>query len=69
VKTVYANGQTEGETYWFEVPLPYAKFLSCAGNPWLLTLLPLAMLLGEPLQTCVPVDRVLLSNALGAMRV
>ncbi len=59
----YVDG-AEGERYWFEVPASYGADLSHSGNPWLLALLPLAMLTGEPLEIEAPVDAVLLSNVL-----
>ena len=57
------------ETYWFEVPDRYRAYLSETGNPWLVCLSPLAMVLGEPLKISVPVDPVLLTGIYQRMRV
>jgi hypothetical protein len=60
-EVVYAD--RSAEPYWFEVDDAISASLSDSGNPWLLTLLPLAVTLGEPLTVRVPVDPVLLRNA------
>jgi len=69
IATVSYDDDVDSEDYWFEVPQSYADDLSLSGNPWLLALLPLAMLSGEPLEIEAPVDRVLLAGALESARV
>jgi hypothetical protein len=59
-KVVYQDGAHE--PYWFDVREQFAEFLSASGNPWLTTLLPLAVCTNEPLEMDVPVDRLLYEN-------
>lgn len=56
----YLDG--EKEEYFFDFPGELRGDVSLSGDPWLVTLLPLAMKLGEDLVIDAPVDRVLLAN-------
>lgn len=47
----------------YEVPVELAPEVSQGGNPWLVSILPLAMTLRCPLSTDLPVDTQLLANA------
>ncbi len=57
------------ETYWFEVPEKYRRFLSDTGNPWLVCLVPLAAVLGESLKMEMPVDPQLMAGTYEKMRI
>jgi hypothetical protein len=59
---VYDDRPGQVEQYWFEVPEEYAPSLSLSGNPWITSLLPLAVTLRQPLRVCAPVDPVLFAN-------
>ena len=59
---VYDDRPGKVERYWFEVPGEYAESLSLSGNPWLASLLPLAVTLRQPLRLNAPVDPILLEN-------
>ena len=59
-EVTYDDGATD--SYWFEVSEKYADYLSTSGNPWLVSLLPLAACTNEPLRIGVPVDRLLYEN-------
>src|SRR5262245_39546223 len=59
---VYDDRPGEVEQYWFEVPEKYAASLSLSGNPWITSLLPLAVTLRQPLRVRAPVDPVLFAN-------
>jgi len=50
------------EQFWFDVRQEHAEELSTSGNPWLATLLPLAVCTHEPLEIAVPVDRLMYEN-------
>jgi len=50
------------ERFWFDVREEHAEELSDSGNPWLATLLPLAVCTHEPLEITVPVDRLMYEN-------
>jgi len=50
------------EQFWFDVRREHAEELSTSGNPWLTTLLPLAVCTHEPLEITVPVDRLMYEN-------
>jgi hypothetical protein len=50
------------QQYWFDVREPYGEYLSTTGNPWLATLLPLAVCTDEPLEINAPVDRLMYEN-------
>ncbi|MDE2027100.1 MAG: hypothetical protein KGJ11_00995 [Candidatus Omnitrophica bacterium] len=58
----YGNGDTE--LYWFDFPIEENRYLTCAGDPWLVCLLPVAMTLGDSLEIDFPVDGVLYENSL-----
>ena len=58
----YDDRPGEIEQYWFEVPEAYGHSLSLSGNPWITSLLPLAVTLGEPLRISASVDPVLYAN-------
>ena len=68
-EVVYDDSLYKPETYWFEVPEKYRRYLSDTGNPWLVCLAPLAMALGEPLHIDRPVDTILLANVCERMRI
>jgi len=57
---MYQDGT--GEPFWFDVRREHAEELSNSGNPWLATLLPLAVCIDEPLEITVPVDRLMYEN-------
>jgi hypothetical protein len=59
---VYDDRPGQVEQYWIEVPEEYAASLSLSGNPWITSLLPLAVTLRQPLRVHAPVDPVLFSN-------
>src|SRR5262245_48369525 len=59
---VYDDRPGEVEQFWFEVPERYADSLSLSGNPWITSLLPLAVTLRQPLRIHAPVDPVLFEN-------
>jgi len=59
---VYDDRPGQVEPYWFEVPEKYAQSLSLSGNPWITSLLPLAVTLRQPLRIHAPVDPVLFEN-------
>lgn len=50
------------EDLWYEIPDLLASDASHAGDPWLMSILPLAVLLGRPLEIDLPVDAKLLAN-------
>jgi hypothetical protein len=50
------------DALWFDVPERYRDELTISGNTWLSSLLPLVAVLEEPLQICLPVDRLLYEN-------
>jgi hypothetical protein len=58
-----ARGGPSEEAYWLEVPAAYEPSLSASGNPWLVMLLPVAVVSGEPLVLSRPVDATLLDHA------
>ena len=57
------------EAYWFEVADKYRPYLSDTGNPWLLCLAPVAVMLGERLCLDMCVDPVLLKNTRQLMKI
>ena len=65
---VYDDRPGQIEQYWFEVPESYADSLRLSGNPWLASLLPLAVTLRQPLRIQAPVDPFLLENVPRLMR-
>ncbi|CAN5784369.1 hypothetical protein BH23GEM9_BH23GEM9_29120 [soil metagenome] len=68
-EVAYTSNGGGTEEYWFEVPQELASGLSTSGNPWLISLLPLAAALHEPLQVPLPVDAELVENASQVMRI
>ena len=65
----FDNKSMYPHTYWLEVEDKYASDLTTAGDPWVVHLITLAMTLGEPLRTTLPVDRVLVGNLKQAMKI
>lgn len=65
----YDTGTPSREEVWYEVGDHRREDLSTSGNPWLVSLLPLAMTLGEPLRLSVPVDQVLLDRCHQVMEI
>jgi hypothetical protein len=65
----YRTAGRVAEALWFEVPDHLAPQLSQSGNPWLASLLPLAVTLQEPLELSLPVDPELRENVVGLMQV
>ena len=65
----YDTGTPSREEVWYEVGDHRREDLSTSGNPWLVSLLPLAMTLGEPLRLAVPVDQMLLDRCHQAMEI
>lgn len=65
----YDDRRDQTEELWFEVGRDLGDGLSRSGNPWLLSLLPLAAYLGEPLRLRLPVDRLLGRNATEIMAI
>lgn len=63
----YRDGTAED--YWFEVDRELEDVLTPLGNPWLVSLLPLAMVLGEPLELPSPVDPLLYESAQHLMHI
>lgn len=63
----YAGSGYPSERIWFDVPEGMADEASRSGDPWLISLLPLAVTLHEPIQMDPPVDPTLLSNASSLM--
>jgi hypothetical protein len=63
VRVEYQHRGARPETVWFEVPRGLAPETSRNGNPWLLALFPLAMVLGEEIHLDpLPVDGRLVAN-------
>jgi len=58
-------GSGERIDIWFEVPSALEDHLSESGNPWVITMLPYAMLSGETIVSDLPVDAELLENLKG----
>jgi hypothetical protein len=65
----YDTGTPSREELWYEVGDRCREDLSTSGNPWLVSLLPLAMTLGEPLRLSVPVDQRLLDRCHQVMEI
>src|SRR5262249_13651716 len=57
------------QTVWFDVPAQYANELSVSGNPWLVSLLPIAAQRGESIAIDLPVDRTLVENTREHLRI
>ena len=66
---VYDAPNLKPEQYWFEVDKKYKDDISITGNPWLVCLIPLAVTLGEPIELCCPVDKVLFKNVQELMKI
>jgi hypothetical protein len=65
----YQSRLARPEVAWFEVPGELADDINGGGDPWLISLLPLAITLHESLTIDLPVDGQLLSNAYQLMQV
>lgn len=65
----FADHARNPEDIWFDVPDGLSGALSRTGNPWLASLLPWAVTLGEPLELALPVDPLLYEGALALMQV
>lgn len=63
------DGGLAPEEYWFEVAAAVAGDLSNSGNPWLVAMLPLAAMLGEPLRLEAPAEAGLIDNARRVMEI
>jgi hypothetical protein len=59
----YQSRLARRDVAWFEVPRGLANEVNHSGDPWLISLLPLATTLRESLTVDLPVDGQLLSNA------
>ena len=57
------------QTVWFDIPERFEPYVSDRGEPWLLLLLPCAVVARETLKLDLPVDPVLLYNLQGVQRV
>lgn len=66
-EVAYDGGDPASEVYWLEVPGPLAGALDRGGDPWLAVLAPLAVVLGEPLRSRLPVDPLLLRGVRRAL--
>ncbi len=55
----FQRGRPREQTWWFEVPAELGPWVNRQGDPWLPVLLPLAFVLGEPLEIRLPTDSVL----------
>lgn len=62
VEVDYQSRSLGTEIVWFEVPKELAGDVSRSGDPWLTALLPVAMVLNQPLVIRLPVDNLLLAN-------
>ena len=61
--------QADPQTVWFDVPDRFESYISDRGEPWLVLLLPCAVVAGEDLSLDLPVDPLLLYNLQGVQRV
>ena len=57
------------QTVWFDLPERFEPYLNDRGEPWLVLLLPCAVVAGENLSLDLPVDPLLLYNLQGVQRV
>jgi hypothetical protein len=67
VRISYPDRRGGSERAWYEVPAWAAQGICQGGDPWLLTFLPLAVTLGLPIETDLPVDPRLLDNVRALM--
>jgi hypothetical protein len=65
----YDDNRVPPETCWYDFPEQFVAGNTISGNPWLVTFLPVAMTLGEPLRISAPVDRTLLEGAQQALEI
>ena len=61
--------RADRQTVWFDLPERFEPYLNDRGEPWLVLLLPCAVVAGEDLFLDLPVDPVLLYNLQGVQRV
>ena len=57
------------QTIWFDLPERFEPYLNNRGEPWLVLMLPCAIVAGENLSLDLPVDPLLLYNLQGVQRV
>ena len=57
------------QTIWFDLPERFEPYLNNRGEPWLVLMLPCAIVAGENLSLELPVDPLLLYNLQGVQRV
>jgi hypothetical protein len=69
VEVRYPGRFSSSERAWFEIPEIFASEATPRGDPWLLSYLPLAVALGHPIETDLPVDQQLIDNVRSLMEI